>query len=92
MVPSGERGTCFSCGAAVTRERATYHFTESGLTNVYLEDVEIVRCPACGVSPLIPALGPLTDAITDALLHGPARTELRFVRTAQGWALAEAAA
>ena len=39
---------CSDCGKEARVERGTYRFRESGLDNVVLKGIEIVKCPACG--------------------------------------------
>ena len=39
---------CTRCGKAMKNTRGEHHYTESGLANVVLLNVEIRMCPACG--------------------------------------------
>lgn len=65
-----------------------YHYTESGLNNVYLEDVELLVCENCGEeSPIIPRVLDLHKTIARAialqqtLLRGD---DIRFIRKQLG--------
>lgn len=75
---------CTNCGAAVTPERRNYRYTESGLSNVILQGVEVADCPRCGTSDvLIPRMAKIHRAIAQALASSPARLtgeQLRFLR------------
>ena len=75
---------CTNCGRPVRLERRNYRYTESGLSNVVLQDVEVADCPACGHSDvMIPRLAKIHRAIALALANSPARltgAQLRFLR------------
>ncbi len=78
-------GTCTNCGVPVTFERRNYRYTESGLSNVVLQDVEVAQCDACGNQDVIlPHLAKIHWAIARALTaENPARMtgeQLRFLR------------
>jgi putative zinc finger/helix-turn-helix YgiT family protein len=75
---------CSDCGKEARVERGTYRFRESGLDNVVLKGIEIVKCPACGSEePIIPNLDGLLRVIAVAIvtnklpLSGP---EVRYLR------------
>jgi putative zinc finger/helix-turn-helix YgiT family protein len=75
---------CAECGATAAIKKGTYRFRESGLDNVVLKGIEIVRCPACGEeSPIIPNLEGLLRTLALAIvtsklpLAGP---EVRYLR------------
>lgn len=75
---------CTNCGAAVGPERRNYRYTESGLSNVILQGVEVADCPKCGTSDvIIPRMAKVHRAIAQALTNSPARLtgeQLRFLR------------
>ena len=66
--------------------RNEYHYTESGLANVYLRNVEVVQC-RCGESVLLRSHPTLLRIIAKCFAFKPARIrghELRFVRQVLG--------
>ena len=75
---------CTNCGEPVTRERRSYRYTESGLPNVILHDIEVADCRSCGSSDVsIPRMRKIHRAIALALATRPARLtgeQLRFLR------------
>ena len=82
--------TCTNCGAQMTFELRNYQYTESGLSNVVLQDVEVPRCSACGSEDLIlPFPEKIHWAIAHALVaENPARMtgeQLRFLRKHMGF-------
>ena len=75
---------CDECGSAVKVERGTYPFRESGLDNVVLKGIEIVRCLNCDCTdPIIPNLDGLFCVLALAIvtsklpLSGP---QVRYLR------------
>lgn len=83
---------CLECGSKTRKTVATskhpYHFTESGLRDVYLTGIDVLTCRACNsVSPIIPRLPALHRAIALSLalkntsLNGQ---EIRFLRKVAG--------
>src|SRR5580704_2196602 len=75
---------CTNCEEPVAPERRDYPYTESGLSNVILQGVEIAVCPKCGSSDvIIPRMAKIHRAIAQALANSPARLtgeQLRFLR------------
>jgi len=77
---------CTNCGEGekVTSERRNYRYTESGLSNVILQGVEVADCSNCGNSDLsIPRMAKIHREIAKALAKSPARLtgeQLRFLR------------
>jgi DNA-binding transcriptional regulator YiaG len=75
---------CSNCGAAAKVARGTYRFTESGLKNVYLAGLELIRCPKCkNVDPIIPNMRGLLQFLALAVLEKPWRLtgeEIRYLR------------
>jgi putative zinc finger/helix-turn-helix YgiT family protein len=82
------RRVCRECGGNAEIVRQDYRFTESGLNNVLLRDIEVVKCAACkSVSPRIPHHDDLMRTIAVALIDKPselAGEEVRFLRTYLG--------
>jgi putative zinc finger/helix-turn-helix YgiT family protein len=85
---------CPTChGTNVTVRRGDHHFPESGLSNVYLIDAEIIECNDCGEK-LVPIQRPveLMDCLArdillkDSLLTGG---EIRFIRKNLGLKIAQ---
>lgn len=80
---------CFECGAEMVSTVERYRYDESGLPNVWLENVEIHRCPECGeVEVVIPGLDTLHRVIAERLARKPTRltgAEIRFIRKTVGW-------
>jgi putative zinc finger/helix-turn-helix YgiT family protein len=80
---------CTNCGRPVTPERRNYPYTESGLSNVVLQGVEVAECPACGhYEVTIPHLAKIHRAIALALAKSPVRltgAQLRFLRKHVGY-------
>jgi putative zinc finger/helix-turn-helix YgiT family protein len=75
---------CDQCKGETTIERRRHHYTECGLDNVYLDNIEVRVCPACGhYSPRIPRINDLHAVIGQAValqnvqLSGK---EVRFLR------------
>ena len=75
---------CTSCGEQVTPERRNYRYTESGVSNVILQGIEVADCPKCGTSDvIIPRMAKIHRAIAQAIANSPARLtgeQLRFLR------------
>jgi DNA-binding transcriptional regulator YiaG len=75
---------CSNCGAAAKVARGTYRFTESGLKNVYLAGLEVIRCPKCkNVDPMIPNMRGLLQFLALAVVEKPWRLsgeEIRYLR------------
>lgn len=75
---------CTNCGAAVDPERRAYRYTESGLSNVVLQGMDVADCEKCGTSAvMIPRMAKIHRAIAQAVVNSPARLtgeQLRFLR------------
>jgi putative zinc finger/helix-turn-helix YgiT family protein len=75
---------CSDCGSEALIQRGTYRFRESGLDNVVLKGIEIVKCPACGnEEPIIPNLDGLLRIIAVAIVTNRlplAGAEVRYLR------------
>jgi putative zinc finger/helix-turn-helix YgiT family protein len=75
---------CERCKSETIVNRQRYNYTECGLDNIYLENIEVRVCPACGLeSPRIPHINELHDTIgrAIALQYAPlSGQEARFLR------------
>lgn len=75
---------CTECGTDVSIKRGTYRFRESGLDNVVLKGIEIVRCPVCGdESPIIRNLEGLLRTLALAIVTSKlplTGSEVRYLR------------
>lgn len=75
---------CSDCGSEVRVEKGTYRFRESGLDNVVLKEIEIVKCPACGnEDPVIPNLDGLLRVLAVAIVTNRfplTGAEVRYLR------------
>ena len=86
---------CHACGSLnVKLQRGQiHHFTESGLENVFLVNVDTYRCPDCKEDFVsIPRPMELLNCIAEALLRKPgllAGPEIRFLRKNRCMKLAE---
>lgn len=80
----GKQRVCRECGGNAKIVRKDYRFTESGLNNVFLKDIEVVVCTKCkSESPRIPNHDDLMRTIAVALIDKPselAGDEVRFLR------------
>ena len=85
--------TCSNCGSLARVARGDYKFTESGLSNVTLQDIDVIRCDECGnEDPIIPNATGLMRVIAAALILKPYRLvgeEVRFLRKHAGKTLDE---
>ena len=83
---------CEQCDGKLEKRPATeerpYHYTASGLDNVYLVGIDVYRCPACErEAPRIPRMRELHAALNHAIAMLPSRLsgpELRFLRKHRG--------
>lgn len=75
---------CRNCGEQVIPERRNYRYTESGISNLILQGIEVADCPNCGNSDvIIPRMAKIHRAIAQALANSPVRLtgeQLRFLR------------
>lgn len=78
------KARCTSCGEPVNFERRNYRYTESGVSNVILQGIEVAECSICGNSEaIIPQMARIHTAIARALAKSPARLtgeQFRFLR------------
>jgi putative transcriptional regulator len=77
---------CPFCGNlnVETKSGQSHHFTESGLDNVYLKNVETSHCPDCNANSVsIPKSPQLLNCLGEAIVFSPGRltgAEIRFLR------------
>jgi putative zinc finger/helix-turn-helix YgiT family protein len=87
---------CFNCGAAVKSRKENYHYTDSGLSNIVLADVEVRHCATCGERDVvIPRLDELHRAIAHNVIKQEGKLsaeQVRFLRKYLGWSQADLAA
>jgi putative zinc finger/helix-turn-helix YgiT family protein len=80
----GNQRVCRECGGNAKVVRKNYRFKESGLNNVFLKDIEVVKCADCkSESPRVPNHDDLMRTIAVALIDKPselAGDEVRFLR------------
>lgn len=80
------RNKCSICGSSNIEIKTgqTYHFTESGLGNVYLVNVETSYCPDCKAdSVFLPDATQLLSCLGEAIVISPGLMtgpEIRFLR------------
>ena len=78
--------TCVRCGGAMTSARGTHRYTETGLSNVVLVNVEMRACSACGERELVtPRIEVLHRAIACALTRQTAALTPEAVRFLRKW-------
>ena len=74
---------CPTCGKPMLQKTSNYHYKESGLDNVFLENVTVYKC-SCGITyPSIFRVPRLHALIAERLLEKPALLEgeeIRFLR------------
>ena len=75
---------CSNCGADARLTRGKYRFNESGLKNVELIGIDLIKCPSCkNVDPIIPHMNELMQCLALAVAAQPYRLkgdEVRFLR------------
>lgn len=76
---------CDACGQTLKLlENETYHYTESGLPNLYLENAQVLECGGCGARlPVLSRIDELHSEIARSLAFKPVAlsgAELRFLR------------
>jgi transcriptional regulator with XRE-family HTH domain len=73
---------CAECGGGATVSRKNYRFDQMGIP-VELQKIEVIDCPNCGESPIIPNMNELMDALAMAVVCHPCTlrgAEVRFLR------------
>jgi len=75
---------CSNCGAHAGVVCGAYRFEESGLRNVILLGIELIRCQKCGnEDPVIPNMAGLIQCLALAVVEKPWRLkgdEVRYIR------------
>lgn len=74
---------CVNCGRVMHKTKGSYHYTESGLDNVYLKGVVIYKCECGEELPEIPHIEELHRIIAFEIVKSPVPmtgSELRFLR------------
>ena len=75
---------CSNCAKDAKTVRGSYDFKESGLSNVVLQGIQLIRCSYCGnEDPIIPRINDLVRLLTVAVISKPYRLqggEVRFLR------------
>lgn len=79
-----KRAQCGNCGAEARIVRGDYEFKETGLRDLVLLDIELIKCGKCGnVDPVLFQVDELMHIAAVAILQKPYRLrgeELRFLR------------
>lgn len=78
---------CPECGQSMEKETRDYRYTESGLSNVTLKNVQVYRCPCGNEMVEIPTIERVHQTIAEALFKKPALLtgeEIRFLRKEMG--------
>jgi DNA-binding transcriptional regulator YiaG len=75
---------CSNCGAKARIVKGDYEFKESGLRDVTLLDINLIKCAKCGnVDPILSGVDDVLDLLAVAVLQKQYRlegAELRFLR------------
>ena len=75
---------CSSCGSPAKIKSGSYQFVESGLKNVLLIGIDLIRCTQCkNVDPVIPSMNHLMQFLAGAVAGKPCKlsgSEIRFLR------------
>lgn len=72
---------CSACGEKATVARGDYHYKESGLKNVVLSGIELIRCGKCGnEDPVIARMNDVHRALALAVVSQPFRLQGEDVR------------
>src|ERR1700737_4542350 len=75
---------CSNCNKPAHRDWGNYLFRESGLSNVVLKGIEIVKCDECGnQDPVIPRLSEVINVLASATVRKPrplTGEDIRFLR------------
>jgi len=79
-----KRSQCSNCGAQARIVRGDYDFKETGLRDLVVLDIELIKCGKCGnVDPVLFQVDELMHIAAVAILQKPYRLrgeELRFLR------------
>ncbi len=91
---------CDECDMEMTEREATretpYAYTLSGLKDVYLSGITVLKCQKCAAeAPIIPRIAELHRLIADTIVNWPTELkndEVRFLRKHAGFSATEFAA
>ena len=76
--------SCSYCGKPANHTRGDYPFPESGIANITLHDIPLIRCRHCGtVDPLIPRMDDEMRLLVLAIADKPCRlqgSDVRYLR------------
>lgn len=78
---------CPNCGKSQETSRGNYRYLESGLDNVIICDIEMIKCSCGEESALIPGILAVHKAIANSLLEKETQLtgkEIRFLRKEMG--------
>lgn len=78
---------CFQCNSETKNTVETYHYKESGLDNVYLENIDVYRCTCGEYYVSIPAVTELNTLIAMNIINKKAfltGSEIRYLRKNAG--------
>ncbi len=78
---------CSNCGKSQETSRGNYRYLESGLDNVIICDIEMIKCSCGEESALIPRILAVHEAISNCLLEKETQLtgkEIRFLRKEMG--------
>jgi putative zinc finger/helix-turn-helix YgiT family protein len=77
---------CVNCGSALKSTTGTHRYTESGLSNVTLVNVELRACPACGENEVvIPKVETLNRMIARGLIRNQSPLQPEAVKFLRKW-------
>jgi putative zinc finger/helix-turn-helix YgiT family protein len=86
---------CIECGTSMSGPQIEQIQYQCGLPDVYLENVQVWRCPKChDIEVEIPAIESLHTALVRTVAQKQGRLspiEIRFIREAKGWSSSMAA-
>jgi len=75
---------CSVCNKPLKKTKALYHYTESGLDNVYLGGIDVFKCAKCGnIEAKIPRIEELHMIIAKSIISQQQRLnnkEIRYLR------------
>lgn len=60
---------CHACNAEMKESRQQYHYTESGLDNIYLEDISVYHCTCGEFCANIPKINELQTLIGNLIIQ-----------------------
>lgn len=84
---------CLTCGKEMKSRRENYRYTESGLSNVVLANVEVRSCANCGAREVVvPRLDELHREMARTVIRQTTRLspeQIKFLRKYLGWSAAD---